>query len=205
MIKLDKLYNRPFDVITVDNFMPENEINKIKDNIYNVPEDKASVGTDPSVDKWRISRIKWLPFEEPFLSIYQNISHLIQDYNSDVWRFDLGAITNRLQYTEYHGDEKGKYNWHVDLGSRYNSYRKLSLSIQLSDPSEYEGGDLQIFSPELDPNITSPSSDMFNFKTIDKGIGSVAVFPSFIPHRVTPVTKGVRKSLVLWVGSKPFK
>jgi len=202
-IKFDKLYNKPIDIVTVDGFMPQMEIDKIEQNIFNISDEAGTIGApeNQKTTDWRVSKIKWLPFDEIFSSIYQNVGQSIQNYNSDVWRFDLGSITNYFQYTEYHGDEEGKYNWHVDIGSNFNSHRKLSISIQLSHPDEYEGGDLQIF----DPTVLFNDDDGFPTRTINKGIGDMVIFPSYMPHRVTPVTKGVRKSLVLWVGSKPFK
>jgi len=200
MIKLDKLYNKPLEIVTLNSFIPKEEIKKIKENIQGISENKAT-----AVSNWRVSRVKWLPFDKPFDSLYQNIGKLIQDYNSNIWRFNLGSIINPFQYTEYHGSEEGKYNWHIDLGKEnYASHRKLSISIQLSNPSEYEGGDLQIFNPILSNNI-NPSPETVPYQTISKEQGSIAIFPSFLLHRVTPVTSGIRKSLVLWVGSEPFK
>lgn len=78
----------------------------------------------------------------------------------------------------------------MDLGAGENSGRKLSLSIQLSPPYDYSGGQLEF------QNIDSPA---------DRGIGSLIAFPSFIQHRVTPVDSGVRSSLVVWVHGKPFR
>ena len=72
------------------------------------------------------------------------------------------------------------------------SRRKISITVQLSDPSEYEGGDLQI-------KINAGQSDT------PKGLGNVVIFPSYLLHRVTPVTKGLRRSLVLWITGPAFK
>ena len=72
-------------------------------------------------------------------------------------------------------------------------YRKISVTVQLSGPDEYEGGDLQIWSGGQYP-MTAP-----------RGRGNVVIFPSFMMHRVTPVTSGTRKSFVLWLGGGHYK
>ena len=86
-----------------------------------------------------------------------------------------------------------KYGKHVDRCFE-KSVRKLSLSIQLTDPKKYEGGDLKLHNgPDEDASIMS------------KAQGTLILFPSFILHEVTPVTKGERNSLVSWITGKPFK
>jgi PKHD-type hydroxylase len=88
------------------------------------------------------------------------------------------------------------YDWHVDIGPGMMGNRKLSITLQLSDPDSYEGGDLII-----EDNVGG--GDDF---TAPRDIGSVTVFPSFMKHRVTPVTKGVRHSVVAWAsGLRRFR
>jgi PKHD-type hydroxylase len=82
------------------------------------------------------------------------------------------------------------YDWHIDLGPGKNSSRKLSLSLQLSDSSEYEGGELEFM------NVKEKTS---------REIGTLITFPAFLTHRVTPVTKGTRKSLVAWISGDSFR
>ena len=74
--------------------------------------------------------------------------------------------------------------------------RKVSLTVQLSDPSEYEGGDLEISKGGL--------SEDSGYK-MHRGKGTVVIFPSYMMHRVTPVTRGTRRSFVLWVGGSHYK
>lgn len=83
------------------------------------------------------------------------------------------------------------YDWHMDIGKGPLSMRKLSLSLQLSDPGSYEGGELEIQHGES--------------RTAPKALGTVIVFPSYLSHRVTPVTRGNRWSLVAWVHGPPFR
>jgi PKHD-type hydroxylase len=108
-----------------------------------------------------------------------------------MWKFDVHSIVDSIQYTEYpHGN--GHYDWHIDIGPASINHRKISIVVQLSDPEEYEGGELEIWSG------ATPV-------TIPKKKGNIVIFPSFLMHRVTPVTKGLRKSLVLWVGGGSYK
>jgi PKHD-type hydroxylase len=93
-----------------------------------------------------------------------------------------------IQFTEYYATDNGKYDWHHDVffeaDRSYN--RKLTVVIQLSDPSEYEGGQFEFFSMPSPGEVFMPR-------------GSLLIFPSFFNHRVLPVTKGVRRSLVSWI------
>ena len=93
-----------------------------------------------------------------------------------------------LQYTEYHAEDTGFYNWHTDVNwlGQDDADRKLSVTIQLSDPDEYEGGDFEF------QFIPGPEQEAAKKK------GTILIFPSHQIHRVTNVTKGVRKSLVAW-------
>jgi predicted 2-oxoglutarate/Fe(II)-dependent dioxygenase YbiX len=84
------------------------------------------------------------------------------------------------------------YMWHTDWSPHNNKKRKLSITIQLSDPSEYEGGEVEI--------LDGPQS-----RTVTKDLGHATVFPSWAVHKVTPVTSGTRWALVAWATGKPFK
>jgi predicted 2-oxoglutarate/Fe(II)-dependent dioxygenase YbiX len=101
--------------------------------------------------------------------------------------FDLKTV-EPLQLAEYAvGDG---YDWHLDIGPGTADLRKLSASVQLSDPAEYDGGDLEIWGTG----------------GVDRARGTIIAFPSYIPHRVTAVTRGVRRALVAWAaGDAPFR
>jgi PKHD-type hydroxylase len=121
-------------------------------------------------------------------SLFEKLYRVVCDQNMTVYKFHLFEMPDIIQYAEY--NESSFYNWHMDCGSEQPN-RKLSLSIQLSDPSEYEGGDVEIMI--MDDPIKLP-----------KEKGTVIIFPSFFLHRVTPVTKGTRKSLVVWIDGPTF-
>ena len=114
--------------------------------------------------------------------------------NKEMYNFDLNFMPEQIQYTEYYGTDKGHYDWHMDIGSQgFMPSRKLSVTVQLSGPDEYDGGDLQFWTGGQYP-ISGP-----------RGKGNVVIFPSFLLHRVTPVIKGTRKSFVLWLGGGHYK
>ncbi len=142
----------------------------------------------------RESMIKWLiPEVDKTEWIYEKLMACVIEANTAMWDFEINHFKDAIQYTEYHADKNGHYGWHVDMGGGDSITRKISIVVQLSDPDEYEGGELQLqLGGEEEISIL-------------KKKGSVTVFPSYIRHRVTPVTKGVRKSLVLWVGGSTFR
>jgi PKHD-type hydroxylase len=152
-------------------------------------EKATTVGDDR--DLVRKSRIKWLPYDGIWEWVIDRLSNQVQEANNSIWKFDLSCILDNIQYTEYEGNG-GHYDWHLDIGPGGISHRKVSIVVQLSDPSEYQGGVLQI------KNGT-------NEFDVPLGKGNVVIFPSFLLHRVTPLTSGNRKSLVLWVGGGHYK
>ena len=118
---------------------------------------------------------------------------MVSEANDVLWHFELGELKEQIQYTEYYEDG-GHYDFHLDVGGGDPiNQRKISITVQLSDGSEYEGGDFQMLRGGIEP------------ETLPKKKGAVIIFPSYILHRVTPVTAGTRKSLVLWIGGGSYK
>ena len=112
--------------------------------------------------------------------------------NTDIFRYDLYGLEKALQYTVYEGSEGGHYDWHVDTGPHNPEPRKISLSLQLSDPADYEGGRLVIEAGD-------------GAYAAETRRGTIIAFPSYVLHRVTPTESGVRKSLVIWVAGPEFR
>ena len=139
--------------------------------------------------KRRHSTISWIPFNK-MQPMYDDLIHLIQKINRNHFGFSNVQITEPAQVSEY---SKGQfYHWHTDSSIdmvKEPPVRKLSMTLLLNDPGEFEGGNLEI-----------AGKNMSHMKQ-----GHAAIFASFLQHRVTPVTKGVRKSLVVWFGGEPFK
>lgn len=137
----------------------------------------------------RRSRVAWLTGN-------QEVQSLLEPYVAEartIMSIDI-EFNAEMQFTEYHASEGGKYDWHHDVDWNNNSGidRKLSLTVQLSDPSDYDGGDFEF-------------SEVEQLPTSAKQQGTVMVFPSYLAHRVTPVTRGVRRSLVAWFSGPTWR
>ena len=156
------------------------------------PFEKAKVVDDTINEdhKARKSQIKWVYHDEKSDWLYSRLGDMVMEANQ-VWNFDLYSIRDSIQYTEYY-EGGGHYDWHMDIGPFPINNRKISITIQLSDPDDYVGGDLEIWTGN-------------GLQTCARQKGSALLFPSYMLHRVTPVTSGTRKSLVLWVGGSPYK
>jgi PKHD-type hydroxylase len=168
-----------------DKVFSEQELDWINNlqNLYDYQQ--GTVVGDGEVEQIRKSKIKWIPHDSSSSWLYDKIRDMVLEANS-VWKFDLKSIIDSIQYTEYYGGG-GHYGWHMDIGPHPINHRKISITIQLSDPDEYEGGDLELWA-----GVGQVKAPRFQ--------GCAVLFPSYILHRVTPVITGTRKSLVLWVG-----
>lgn len=121
--------------------------------------------------------------------VFERLQQVAETLNSGFFNFDITGINEGCQLTRYTAPA-GHYDWHLDA-QPHGKVRKLSMTLQLSPPDAYEGGDLEV----------SDGSSI----TMPKEQGTVCCFPSWLAHRVTPVTKGTRYSLVSWVSGPPFK
>lgn len=139
----------------------------------------------------RRSDVRWVPTTEQYAWVYNTLSWNVNTINADAFNFDLTHI-EPLQFTEYRENQAGFYAPHLDSGEQLAGYRKLSFVLQLSDPSEYEGGELLL---HIGPEPT----------VMPKDRGKLLFFPSYTLHEVTPVTRGTRHSLVGWVAGPRFK
>jgi PKHD-type hydroxylase len=143
-----------------------------------------------NINKTRDSQISWLAPSDDLVWLYQRLSDVITELNNKFFNFDLWGIQEGLQFTNYKAPA-GKYDSHVDRF--YNGIiRKLSVTIQLSDENNYQGGDLELLFED-------------NPIKMKKEQGRLVIFPSFVLHRVTPVTQGERNSLVAWITGNNFK
>lgn len=158
--------------------------------VFDVQQSKTGDGRSFS-DK-RKSYNSWIPPSEISNWIYVKLQNFIEIANKH-FQFDLHSLEN-LQFTEYSENYEGNYGPHIDKfpnPTSPNSHRKLSFSVQLTEPTMYEGGDLKIYDG--------------NYILANKSIGAINFFPSYVLHEVTPVTKGTRYCLVGWVSGPKFK
>jgi len=164
-----------------------------------VPNDQAKVGMGEPNDKqtnnrydakMRVTTIGWIPFDQG-APMYGRIEQWMINTNINHFGFEGMQITEQAQYTEY--PKGGFYEWHVDTDlvmAQMPPVRKISMTLLLSDPQDFEGGELELIDDKKRPNLKR---------------GYALFFASFIRHRVKPVTKGNRKSLVMWFGGPSLK
>lgn len=146
--------------------------------------------TDESI---RRARIAWLDDQGEGAWVFQRVVETVIEANRNHFGFDLTEFAERLQVAVYEGADRGRFDWHSDSGDgRLAGKRKLTFVAQLSDPADYEGGAL-----ELNPAGRA--------EALPRGQGEAVLFPSFVLHRVTPVTRGVRRSLTIWVHGPEFR
>ena len=160
------------------------------------PRNDAGVGNEQGtkgghVDtNTRTSHISWIPFSK-MTNMYKDIEKIMKTTNGNHFGFDGMTITEMAQYTEY--PKGGFYDWHIDNNVNFEHepvVRKISMTCLLSPENEFEGGDLEL---------------MKEGKAAKLKQGHAIFFASFIRHRVKPVIRGRRQSLVMWFGGEPFK
>ena len=140
--------------------------------------------------KKRVTTISWIPFKE-MPEMYDELNVFIQKANRNHFGFSDIRITENAQFTEY--PEGGFYDWHMDTDVNMTHeppVRKISMTLLLSPETQFEGGDLELMAKEKRAPLKQ---------------GYAIIFASFLNHRVAPVTRGVRQSLVMWFGGTPFK
>jgi PKHD-type hydroxylase len=122
------------------------------------------------------------------------LAYEISRINSEIWRFDLSGFVSDDPpgLMRYDADIKGHYAWHIDVGRGATASRKLGFTLQLSQPGDYEGGDLEFRNVEVDGAAV-------------RRRGALIVFPAYWLHRVAPVTRGSRYVVVGWVHGPTFR
>jgi PKHD-type hydroxylase len=162
--------------------------------IINIAKNKGLIkGTTFNDDKTkdvRDSKISWLYPVDKMDWVFRRVTDITLNLNERFFKFDLFGLNEGFQFTNYEAPS-GKYGKHVDRGMNM-PVRKLSISIQLTNPEEYEGGELKLYEGKEET-------------IMDKTQGTLIMFPSYVLHEVMPVTKGTRNSLVTWVTGKQFK
>jgi PKHD-type hydroxylase len=162
--------------------------------IINIAKDKGLIKgktfNDDKKKNVRDSKISWLYAVDNIDWVFRRVTDITLNLNERFFKFDLFGLNEGFQFTNYEAPS-GKYGKHVDRGMNI-PVRKLSISIQLTNPEEYEGGELKLY-------------DSKEETIMDKAQGTLILFPSYVLHEVMPVTKGERNSLVTWVTGKQFK
>lgn len=175
---------------TAQNFLSAQEMDRlIADHAPLVSEGKLSYGNTNAT--LRRSQIVFLGQEQKYAWLYQRLWAAVQACNPQCFDVDVASVEANVQIARYDSADSGFYDWHYDFGPA-QPLRKLSISIQLSDSADYDGGDLELLYGN------SPTR-------LDRSRGAFIIFPSFMLHRVTPVTRGTRWSLVAWILGKRWR
>jgi len=187
------------NLVIIDEVFDSNEIELILKNGEDSDKKRATtIGHAP--EGFRKSDIAWLSSFDGDKHFHETVKRI----NENVFGFQLHEHEDQpsAQFTEYRGQDREQYEWHHDgpLGlrdysgfasmPRKSNWRKLSVILMLSDPESYDGGEFSV----LDPS--EPIDECVKTFKLDKG--SMAIFPSFLSHKVHPVTRGIRRSLVMW-------
>jgi len=163
--------------------------------IINIAKNKGLIkGTtlnDNKTKDVRDSKISWLYSSDNIDWVFRRVTDITLNLNKRFFKFNLFGINEGFQFTNYKAPS-GKYGKHIDRAMNI-PVRKLSISIQLTNPKKYEGGELKLYNGKKEGSV------------MDKEQGTLIIFPSYILHEITPITKGERDSLVTWVTGKQFK
>ena len=139
-------------------------------------------------ENYRRANAAWITPGDETRWIYERIATLVAKLNR-WYRYDLFGFLEPLHFVRY--DAGGKFDWHLDAGGGGTCTRKLSVSVQLSPPGDYEGGALEF----------CPQGELHR----GRYHGSAIVFPSMLAHRVTPIERGVRRAIVAWIHGPSFR
>lgn len=181
-----------------ENFLTDEEINTLLASPEWLNLDDAKVEYSLLNKEARTAKIAWARPCEKTQFIWDKIVHVIADVNRRYFHYDLTEFSDPPQLGLYSGESNRSdfYEWHIDAQGNTNIHtlpRKLSVSILLDDPAEFDGGNLQ---------VKVVNDDVVN---LEQKKGRAWFFSSHTLHRVSPVTKGVRRSIVIWCAGPPFK
>tara|TARA_R100000541_G_scaffold25207_1_gene34772 strand:+ start:217 stop:798 length:582 start_codon:yes stop_codon:yes gene_type:complete len=179
---------------TTESIFSPKQCQMVIDKGMSLKKEEAKVGMgklEGGLDsKKRITTISWIPFKD-MPEMYKDIESTMLKANNNHFGFEGMQLTEPAQFTHYL--EGGFYDWHMDndvQGKHQQPVRKISMTLLLSDPATFEGGELEIMSKGKIAKLKQ---------------GQAIFFASWLQHRVKPVTQGERKSLVMWFGGPPFK
>ena len=146
-------------------------------------------------DNIRATQVAWVPRSPLTETLYRRLEEAVLELNARFFRFDLSALA-MFQYALYGGPEGGHFDWHKDYGrdpsDPAQEPRKLTLSLQLSEASDYEGCDLEVRAGN-------------QIDTAPRTRGSLVAFPANVLHQVTPIRSGTRRALVVWAVGPEFR
>lgn len=144
-------------------------------------------------DNIRRARTAWLDSDGEAAWAFERLVDTVIRANRAHFGFDLTEFAEKMQVAWYDASQGGHFDWHVDIGDgQFAIRRKLTLVVQLSDGGSYAGGDLELNADGLP-------------RAVSRKLGAATLFPSFTPHRVTPMTRSSRYSMTAWVHGPAFR
>jgi PKHD-type hydroxylase len=175
----------PFETIaTAASFLTDAEMDRLLAEHASLVEE-AKLGAGEAHHAVRRSQVVFLGMEQKYQWLYERVWAAARECNRLFFNVDIAAVEPNIQLARYDSSDRGFYDWHTDF-SGVRPLRKISITIQLARSEDYDGGDLEL----LFANRPEQAG---------KARGTFIAFPSFVLHRVTPVTRGTRWSLVAWI------
>ena len=180
-----------------DNFLTKEQCELfIKQNNQKSKKSKATVGDNKLNKKIRDCYTSWIGIEDKSMWFYNELVGQTIKANQDYFKFDLWGLAEALQFTHYIAPNNF-YHSHIDMGLNQKT-RKLSAVVMLSDPKNFSGGELCLYTGK---NLNNKK----DYIVIEPKQGRIVFFPSYLLHKVNPITKGERFSLVAWFTGPNFK
>jgi PKHD-type hydroxylase len=171
-----------------DDFMSKKECGQVVSLMHKFKMTDAMISESGIENKSiRSTKLCSLEYKPDNLWIFKKLEDAIIQANHNCYGFELYGFHEAIQLMQY--NEGDFYDWHMDFGNKQFSNRKLSFSLQLTDPEDYQEGELEFFRNGLAP----------------KTQGTLILFPPFMYHRVKPILKGTRRAMVGWITGNPFK
>lgn len=189
----DRHYNRPGahdQFIQYESFLTDDEIEQIKtigNGLVFRPQTLYGPHSKADVDAWKTN----FPLSEETRWVYERMAEMCQRLNANSYRYDITGFGEDFYFLRYVGPDE-HFGWHVDMTGRTPTPRKLTAVLQLSDPSEYEGGEFDVQTPN-------------SFVRAEKKKGIITLFPAWKIHRVTQVTSGTRLALAMFLTGPNLK
>lgn len=169
------------------------ECERIVAAIAKMPTDDALLVGRKRYHNLRYAELVWMDDVGDLSWVMNRLIELVSHSNKHRFDFDVREFAESPQLAKYDAAKGGHFAWHSDIGDGPAAgKRKLTLVLQLSNPDTYDGGDLEI----------RPSA---HIQLANRAQGSVSVFPSFALHQVTPIKRGIRRSLTVWAHGPAFR
>ncbi|MCU4655008.1 2OG-Fe(II) oxygenase [Roseibacterium sp. SDUM158016] len=180
-------------VHTVRDALTGAECTRLLDALADAPARDAGLVRQARDHNLRRADLVWLDEVEGTGWVMDRMIALVREANREVFDFDITEFAESPQVARYGAEREGHFGWHSDIGEgRLAERRKLTIVVQLSEPDEYDGGTLEVM-----PGAGALSAE--------RARGAATLFPSFVLHRVVPVTRGQRHSLTVWCHGTPFR